>query len=122
VCSSDLVELVTVGQRRGLGGGATAGGERRFALAVDPRSGTVVVGSLDDLMADRVVLRGLSWVGAPPGPDEQVDIQCSAHGTPVTGRLDGTTVTFEEPHRRVAAGQSVVLYRRDEVLGGGIAA
>jgi tRNA U34 2-thiouridine synthase MnmA/TrmU len=31
-------------------------------------------------------------------------------------------VTFERPHRRVAPGQSVVLYRGDEVLGGGIAA
>jgi tRNA U34 2-thiouridine synthase MnmA/TrmU len=30
-------------------------------------------------------------------------------------------VTFAEPQRRVAPGQSVVLYRADEVLGGGIA-
>ena len=29
--------------------------------------------------------------------------------------------SFAEPHRRVAPGQSVVLYRSDEVLGGGIA-
>jgi tRNA U34 2-thiouridine synthase MnmA/TrmU len=31
-------------------------------------------------------------------------------------------VRFDEPVRRVAPGQSVVLYRADEVLGGGIAA
>jgi tRNA U34 2-thiouridine synthase MnmA/TrmU len=30
-------------------------------------------------------------------------------------------VRFAEPQRRVAPGQSVVLYRGDEVLGGGIA-
>ena len=31
-------------------------------------------------------------------------------------------VRFAEPHRRVAAGQSVVLYEGDEVVGGGIVA
>ncbi|MDP1807216.1 MAG: hypothetical protein Q8K72_18715 [Acidimicrobiales bacterium] len=30
-------------------------------------------------------------------------------------------MVFDEPQRRVAPGQSVVLYRGDEVLGGGIA-
>src|SRR5207237_1087366 len=34
----------------------------------------------------------------------------------------GVVVRFDEPHRRVAPGQSVVLYRGDEVLGGGVAA
>jgi tRNA U34 2-thiouridine synthase MnmA/TrmU len=31
-------------------------------------------------------------------------------------------VRFAAPHRRVAAGQSVVLYQGDQVVGGGIAA
>jgi tRNA-specific 2-thiouridylase len=30
-------------------------------------------------------------------------------------------VTFAEPQRRVAEGQSVVLYDGDEVVGGGVA-
>jgi tRNA-specific 2-thiouridylase len=109
-------ELVTVGQRRGLG---TGGGGRRYALSVDPVGGTVVVGGLDDLLTDRVELAAMSWVGAPAaGP---VLAQSSAHGDAVAAGLDGTTVRFAAPHRRVAPGQSVVLYRGDEVLGGGIA-
>ncbi|HSP04461.1 MAG TPA: aminomethyltransferase beta-barrel domain-containing protein [Acidimicrobiales bacterium] len=51
--------------------------------------------------------------------------QCSAHGTPhpatVTPGPGGATVTFDEPQRRLAPGQSVVLYRGDLVVGGGIA-
>ena len=39
---------------------------------------------------------------------------------PATGA--GATLQWAEPQRRVAPGQSVVLYRGDEVLGGGIAA
>jgi tRNA-specific 2-thiouridylase len=31
-------------------------------------------------------------------------------------------VRFERPERRVAPGQSVVLYRGDEVVGGGLVA
>jgi tRNA-specific 2-thiouridylase len=109
-------ELVTVGQRRGLGIG---GGARRYALSVDPPSATVVVGGLDDLMTDTVGLVDVTWIGgAASGP---VTAQCSAHGRPVDAVYDDGCVRFTEPHRRVAPGQSVVLYRGDEVLGGGIA-
>jgi tRNA-specific 2-thiouridylase len=112
----DAVELVTVGQRRGLG---TGGGERRFALSVDPATATVVTGSAEDLLTDRVDLESMSWTSDPV--EGTVEVQCSAHAAPVPARLSGESVVFEGRHRRVAPGQSVVLYRGDEVLGGGIA-
>jgi tRNA-specific 2-thiouridylase len=110
----DAVELVTVGQRRGMGGG---GAQRRYALSVDPHSATVVAGGVDELLTDRVELDDLAWHdGAATGP---VSVQCSAHGRPVEAEVHGTTVRFAHPHRRVAPGQSVVFYRDNEVLGGG---
>ncbi len=53
--------------------------------------------------------------------------QCSAHGAarPATvepGPGDAAVVRFATPQRRVAAGQSVVLYEGDEVVGGGVVA
>jgi tRNA-specific 2-thiouridylase len=112
----DAVELVTVGQRRGLG----SGGARRYALAVDPLNATVTVGSLEDLLVDRVRLTSLAWVdGAVTG---SVLAQCSAHGAARPAAFDGETVRFATPQRAVAPGQSVVLYDGDDVLGGGIAA
>ena len=114
----DAVELVTVGQRKGLGG--AGGGERRFALHVDAATATVTVGPMAALLVDRVQVTGLTWVGAEP-VEGRVEVQCSAHGRAVGARLDGTTVVFDEPQRRVAPGQSVVFYRGAEVLGGGIA-
>jgi tRNA-specific 2-thiouridylase len=113
----DAVELVTIGQRRGLG---TGGGARRYALAVDPAAGTVTVGAAGDLLVGEVTLAGLCWVRGTPVAGA-VEAQTSAHGTAVGATFDGTTVRFAEPQRRVAPGQSVVLYRGDEVLGGGIA-
>ena len=113
----DALELVTVGQRRGLG---TGGGGRRYALRVDPASGTIVVGEAADLLAGSVELSQLCWVGDPVRG--RVHVQTSAHGEAVDATFDGATVHFAEPQRRAAPGQSVVLYRGDEVLGGGIAA
>jgi tRNA-specific 2-thiouridylase len=118
----DAVELVTVGQRHGLGTGATGTGHRRFAVAVDVERRTVVAGSLEDLMTTRVELDGLRWLAGDSPANGRVDVQCSAHGAPVGGRVEGDTVLFDEPHRRVAPGQSVVLYQGDEVVAGGVAA
>ena len=112
----DAVELVTPGQRRGLG---TGGGARRYALAVDATSRTVVVGSAADLHVGSVELTQVGWVHAPV--EGEVEVQTSAHGPPVEATFHGTTVRFAVPQRRVAPGQSVVLYLGDEVLGGGIA-
>ncbi len=113
----DAVELVTVGQRRGMGSG---GATRRYALSVDPATATVVAGGIDDLMTDRLELVDVEWHHGPViGP---VAAQCSAHGSAVAALVEGSTLRFMEPHRRVAPGQSVVFYRDDEVVGGGLVA
>jgi len=116
VGSVDALELVTIGQRRGLG---TGGGAKRYALRVDAGTRTVVVGQADELLDDRVDLTQLCWIDGPA--DGPVDAQTSAHGDAVPGTFAGASVRFDERQRRVAPGQSVVLYRGDEVLGGGIA-
>jgi tRNA-specific 2-thiouridylase len=113
----DAVELVTVGQRRGLGGG---GSERRYALSVDTATATVVAGTLDELLADTIEVEDLVWRDGSAATSA-VEVQCSAHGRPVGGRVVNSTVHLAERQRRVAPGQSVVFYRGDEVVGGGTA-
>lgn len=120
----DAVELVTVGQRRGLG--PSGDGSPRYALDVDPESRTVTVGTKADLERDRTPLESWDWVDGPvAGP---VQVQTSAHGTPAGARIAAASagfegvVAWERPHRLVAPGQSVVAYVGDVVVGGGIAA
>ncbi len=113
------VELVTVGQRRGLGSPEPGG--RRYVVAVDNPSATVTVGPLDALLVGEIAVVQPVWVDGPPGPDERLLVQMSAHGRPVRGRWSNGTVVVDEPVRRVAPGQSVVLYRDDAVVGGGLA-
>lgn len=118
----DAVELVTVGQRRGL---TLAGApERRFVVDVDVPAAVVTVGTADDLVRTGETIGSLTWTSSPV--DGEVLVQCSAHGTPVRATIDrhGETAVLQwsQPQRRVAPGQSAVLYTLDgdEVIGGGV--
>lgn len=113
------VELVTVGQRRGLGGGGT--GARRFALSVDVVTGTVVVGDESDLLTKRSGLSRLTWVGEPVAVGDTVLAQTTAHGPAGEAVFDGAALCWSEPRRRVAPGQTVALYDQDRVLGSAVA-
>jgi tRNA-specific 2-thiouridylase len=115
----DAFELVTVGQRRGLGRPASGRHEPRFALDVDATTATVTIGRREELLDDELALTGTVWAdGAVSGP---VLAQCSAHGEVRAGRLEGEVLHWDEPQPRVAPGQSVAFYAGDEVLGGAIA-
>jgi len=119
VGSVDAIELVTVGQRRGLSAG---GGEKRFALDVDVVSGTVVVGPEHDLLVSEVRVTDMTWTQEALSPGTAVEIQCSAHAAPLPATWHpGRAVAADVPLRRVAPGQSVVVYRGDVVAGAGLA-
>jgi tRNA-specific 2-thiouridylase len=118
----DAVELVTIGQRKGL---RTAGGaQRRFVIDVDVAERLVTVGDEVDLLRPELRLTEVTWSSGPVSGE--VVAQTSAHGAAdlawVEPTGEGVAVRWSEPHRRVAPGQSVVLYVGDWVVGGGIAA
>ena len=116
----DAIELVTVGQRRGLGG--LGGRDRQYVIDIDHQRGEVIVGSPDDLLVDAIRLDGVQWWGDSSAT--QVLVQSSAHGEPTDAVFDPATATvrFRARRDRVAPGQSVVLYTDDVVIGGGTAA
>jgi tRNA-specific 2-thiouridylase len=125
----DAVELVTVGQRKGMGHGRD--GARRYVVAVDVPSRRVTVGSAAEALTTAISLRGstLTWVDQPLGDGARAVAQVSAHGRPAPCRIarttDGLVVQFDVPQRPVAAGQTIALYdvgEPDAVVGAGIAA
>jgi tRNA-specific 2-thiouridylase len=118
VGSVPAVQLVTVGQRKGLG---LAGGQRpRYVLEVDIERQLVVVGERHELDDADVRLRDLVWADRPV--EGEVLAQCSAHGEAAPAAYREGRLTWQRARRRVAPGQAVVLYRDDEVIGGGIVA
>ena len=119
----DAVELVTIGQRRGLGA-AGGTGRPRYAVEVDVPGRRVVVGNPDDLLRDAVEVGTPSWVGAPPAEGDAVLAQVSAHGPALEARWATRRLVWSHPQRAVAPGQAVVLYDpidSDRCLGGATA-
>ncbi len=113
----DAVELVTIGQRKGLG--VSGSGDPVYAVDVDVAGATVTIGHRRDLYVDRSVVVDLAWVGRPVSA--AVQVQTSAHGATAEAVVEDDQVIWAEPHRKVAPGQSVVFYDGDLVSGSAIA-
>ena len=113
----------TRGQRRGLGLG---GGGTRYVLRIVPETADVVVGD-DSQLYERVLsATDAHWVtDRPLAPFQgQVRIRYRHRAAPadVTPIDDGFEVRFDEPQRAITPGQAAVVYRGDEVIGGGFIA
>jgi tRNA-specific 2-thiouridylase len=116
------VHRYTIGQRRGLGGGAAGA---RYVKALDAAKNRVVVTDARGLEARAGRVARVSWIaGAAPGEafEARVRIRYRHEGADaqVTPQPDGgATLAFAEPVRALAPGQAAVFYRGDQVLGGG---
>ena len=112
----------TIGQRRGLG---VATGRKAYVAAIEPEDNRVVIcHDQVRLMAPGLVASDMHWLVAPV-PDFEAEVQIRYQHRAVRAQVtleDGghrVQVTFAEPQRAVTAGQAVVLYDGERVLGGG---
>lgn len=120
----ESVEMVTIGQRKGLG--LPGGGPKKYVVDVDVAEQVVTIGDGADLLRNSLDVTSMSWVDG--AIDGEVRVQCSAHGRTQLAEVslldDGAAVHVEwqEPQRRIAPGQSIVLYDATDrrVLGGGL--
>lgn len=120
----------TIGQRKGLGLG---GGPVRYVVGKDMERNEVYVSADRSRLQQpegRLELDRCSWISGR-GPDPGTYLVRTRHtGTLVpaavspagaAGLGDNVEISFEAPHEKVAPGQSVVVYRGETCLGGGIA-
>lgn len=119
----------TIGQRKGL---RVTAAEPQYVVDIQPATATVVIGRKEDLLVAGCVVTGMSFVaGRPPSDDADVTVKLRYRARPVAARLTPApidrsasetewTVMFDQPQGGVAPGQAAVVYRGDEVLGGGI--
>ncbi|MCA2959586.1 MAG: tRNA 2-thiouridine(34) synthase MnmA [Silvanigrellales bacterium] len=126
LAAHDGIHKFTVGQRKGLG---FASGAPLYVTHIDAETGTVRVGE------EEALRRGAFGIGRfhsvrPLQNDEAFEVKiryraAGAQGSlsvhPPTGDLDvpKATFRFREPQRSVSPGQIAVLYKGDEVVGGG---
>jgi tRNA-uridine 2-sulfurtransferase len=109
------VELVTVGQRRGLG--VDGHGRRRVAVAVQPAQARVLVAPQAEALIDEVVLEEgtETWTDVPLEQGATVLVQLRAHGAVTPARLissGGTALALalDEAVAPVAPGQTAAIY------------
>jgi len=112
----------TVGQRRGLHLDRPASdGAPRYVLSIRPATNTVVVGPGERLDVRDVAGERAVWSSRPVGDTFDCVVQLRAHGmtSPATVTVEDGTVRAQlhAPQRGVAAGQALVMYDGDLVLG-----
>ena len=121
----------TVGQRKGLGGGFR---DPLYVIQIRAATREVVVGPREALDAPAADVEELNWLADPPHPGEVLSVQlryrAPAAGARVEeegagaglgeGPLPGALrLRFDTPQRAVTPGQSAVVFRGDQVIGGG---
>ncbi len=114
------IHAYTVGQRRGLN---LAMGERVYVSEIQPKTNTVIVSDEAALMRTDLASSRANWIQRMPAEFEATAKIRYAHDPApctVTVASDGAfQVKFNEPQRAITPGQAVVIYRGEEVLGGG---
>ena len=132
------VEHYTVGQRRGLG---VAVNYPVYVHSIDAKNNLVVLAKEEDLYSDSLVADDFVWPGGvePTEPFECM-VKIRLASKPVACKVrryeaekdfsqekeapqfEGQPwlITFSEPQRAVAPGQSAVLYKDNVIVGGGL--
>lgn len=112
----------TVGQRKGLG---IAFGEPVYVMKVDPEANTVMLGTNEELFTDTVTAKKINLISTdrirePLRVKAKVRYRHKEQWATATQPDEDTLqVVFDEPQRAVTAGQALVLYDGDVVVGGG---
>jgi tRNA-specific 2-thiouridylase len=114
----------TVGQRKGLRIGTPApDGRPRYVLDIEPVSGTVTVGSREELSITSLCCIRPLWCGGAPTRPLECMVQLRAHGDEhravVLPAPDSFGVTLRDPASGVAPGQACVVYDDTRVVGSG---
>ena len=120
----------TIGQREGLGIGGVRGGADAPWYVAEKRLDTNALLVVQGIDHPLLYWRGLhaeqlNWLQDTPGSMHfectaktryrQPDQVCSVSVTP-----QGCEVSFAKPQRAITPGQSVVFYRGEQCLGGGV--
>jgi tRNA-specific 2-thiouridylase len=112
-----------VGQRRGLG---IASPKPLYVLKIDSENNRIVVGDKKNLLSIGLIATELNLIGIEKlnhSYEVKTKIrlkhkECDA--TLFPHEKDKAKILFTEPQKSVAPGQSVVFYKNDIVMGGGI--
>jgi len=104
----------TIGQRKGL---ELAQGPW-FVIAKDFKKNTLIVSkNKKDLISRELKIKNVNWIGKKAAI---ADVKIRYKSASAKAKILGNKIIFQKPQLAITSGQSAVLYKRDELLGGGI--
>lgn len=116
------IPYYTIGQRKGLG---IAFGQPMFVVDIDNANNAVILGSGEEVYSSGLIASDNNWITIED-LNEQMEVEAkirySAQPAPATiKKLPNGLVElkFQQPQRAITAGQAVVYYQGDYVIGGG---
>lgn len=110
----------TLGQRHGLNVG---GGLPYYVVGKSMKKNEVyVTRDLNDgeLWRSEVKLSDIHWIKNKPSDGKKLQVRMRHRAPLIDANFENDILLLEQPQRAIAAGQSAVLYRDGDVLGGGI--
>ena len=117
------IAFYTLGQRKGIG---SHRGLPKYVIEIDQEKNLIVIGDREDTFGKELIAERVSYVSGEV-PQEPLEVKAKVRYNspeaeavlhPVEG--DKAKVIFKKPQRAITPGQSVVFYKKDEVIGGGI--
>lgn len=117
----DGYPFYTIGQRKGLGGGFI---KPMYVTEIRPDSNTVVLGEVDELLRNGMVvsnINAMKYENIPDGIEAVTQVRYNDPGvlSQLTNQDNNVAVEFYSHVRGIAPGQSAVFYEGDDVIGGG---
>ena len=112
----------TTGQRKGLG---VSAGKHVYVLRKNAQDNTILLGDNEELFTSVLTADRVNWIsGETPASPLRVTAKTRYSQTEAAATVhplpDGhIRVEFDVPQRAITAGQAVVLYDGEQVLGGG---
>ncbi|WP_282804236.1 tRNA 2-thiouridine(34) synthase MnmA [Clostridium tetani] len=113
----------TIGQRKGLD---IALGKPMYVVDINPFRNEVVLGNLDDLLNTELIAKDVNYIPfdnlkEPMEVEAKIRYSQIPSKAVITPMEDGRVkVNFNEKQRAITKGQSIVFYKGDLLVGGGI--
>ena len=110
----------TIGQRKGLG---IALGAPKFVTKIDATTNRVTLGDREDLLTTQATIADVrirDWHWLQESPNVQARIRYKSPAVDAQLNPESGIITFQTPVWGVTPGQSLVIYKDNLVVGGGI--
>lgn len=117
------IAFYTLGQRKGIG---YHKGLPKYVIEIDQEKNAVVIGNEEDTLGTELIADQMSYVSGKPLEKPLEGTAKIRYNSPEAEAVlyplenDNARVVFKKPQRAITPGQSVVFYKGDEVIGGGI--